>query len=188
MANRRLRSESPDDCRKLYCQYYRNQIGGALPVFRGSDPYGEGLGDILRGVFRFLLPVAKSAASKFITTAAQGIQKGSPLTQAAKSALLPTLGEAVWSVGKEALAKHRGMESADQNVQVWQPGKVVDQTGKGRKRRTRRKATKKPAKKTTGRRKRKSTKSPKSGTRKRKRVYKGKSQKAKRRRTLPTNF
>ena len=156
-------------------------------MFRGSDPYGEGLGDILRGVFRFLLPVAKSVASKFITTAAQGLEKGSPLSQAAKSALLPTLGEAVWSVGKEALAKHRGMESADQNVQVWKPEKV-DPTGKGRKRRARRKTTKKTAKKTTGRRKRKSTKSPKAATRKRKRVYKGKSQKAKRSRTLPTNF
>ncbi len=156
-------------------------------MFRGSDPYGEGLGDILKGVFRFILPVAKAAASKFITTAAQGIQKGSPLSQAAKSALLPTLGEAVWSVAKEGLAKHRGMESADQNVQVWKPEKI-DPTGKGRRRRARRKMTKKTSKKTAGRRKRKSTKSPKTATRKRKRVYKGKSQKAKRMRSLPTNF
>ena len=187
MTRQRLRSESPDECRKLYCQYYRNQIGGALPVFRGSDPYGEGLGDILRGVFRFLLPVAKSAASKFITTAAKGLEAGSPLSQAAKSALLPTLGETVWSVAKEGLAKHRGMESADQNVQVWKPEKI-DPTGKGRRRRVPRKTTKKTAKKTAARRKRKSTKSPKAVTRKRKRVYKGKSQKAKRIRTLLTNF
>ena len=147
MTRTRLRSESPDDCRKLYCQFYRNQIGGALPVFRGADQYGDGLGDILKGVFRFLLPIATSAASKL-----------------------------------EALARHRGMQSADQNVHVWKPEKIADQTGKGRKSRKRRRT---PS--TKG--KRKPRKSPKKPTsRKRKRVYKRKASASKRIRILPTNF
>ena len=182
MARTRLRSESPDDCRKLYCQYYRNQIGGALPVFRGADQYGDGLGDILKGVFRFLLPIATSAASKFITTTSKNLDTGHTLKEAAKAAILPTVGEAIWSTGKEALARHRGMQSADQNVHVWKPEKIADQTGKGRKSRKRRRT---PS--TKG--KRKPRKSPKKPTsRKRKRVYKRKASAAKRIRILPTNF
>ena len=90
-----MRSQSPDDCQKLYCRYYRNQIGGSLPVFHGADQYGEGLGDILRGVFRFLLPIVSSAASKFITSQSSGIDAGQSLSQAAKFAILPTVGEAI---------------------------------------------------------------------------------------------
>ena len=176
------RSESPEDCHRLYCRFYQNQIGGALPVFRGApDQYGDGLGDILKGVFRFLLPIATSAASKFITTTSKNLDTGHTLKEAAKAAILPTVGEAIFAGGKEALARHRGMQSADQNIQLWQPGKVVDQTGKGRKSRKRRKTT------TKG--KRKPRKAPKKTTsRKRKRVYKRKPAAAKRSRILPTNF
>jgi len=184
-----MRSQSPDDCQKIFCRYYRNQIGGGLPVFHGADQYGEGLGDILRGVFRFLLPIASSAASKFITSTSSGIDAGQSLTQAAKSAILPTVGEAIWGVGKEALAKHRGMASADQNVHVWSPEKeqaVRQQSGKGYKLRKRAKIVKRKPKS------RRTHKLPKLGvnqqTRKRKRVYKAKSRKQKRIRVLPTNF
>jgi hypothetical protein len=189
MARHRLRSASFDDCQKAFCRYYRDQIGGALPVFHGSDQYGDGLGDILRGVFRFLVPIAKSAASKFITSTSSGLDIGQSLGQAAKSAILPTIGEAVWNVGKEALARHKGMESADQHIRKWTPQLApppydekgpADQKGTGNRRRKRRRtATKKVS--------RKRRKSSKVTTRKRKRVYKGKPR-AKRLRFLPTNF
>ena len=176
-----MEKHSSEDCHRLYCRFYQNQIGGALPVFRGSsNQYGDGLGDILKGVFRFLLPIATSAASKFISTTSKNLDTGHTLKEAAKAAILPTVGEAIFTGGKEALARHRGMQSADQNVQVWKPEKDVNQTGKGHKSRKRRKpaAKRKPRKKAT-----------KPAGRKRKRVYKRKtSTAAKRTRILPTNF
>jgi hypothetical protein len=115
MTVNRKRSHSPDDCRKLYCSYYHNQLGGALPVFQGSSvQYGDGLGDILKGVFRFFLPIASSVASKFITTTAHGLESGSSLKDAAKSAILPTVGETIFASANEGHARHRGMSSSNQ--------------------------------------------------------------------------
>ncbi len=129
-------------------------------------------------MFRFLLPIPSSAASKFITTTSSGIDAAQSLTQAAKSAILPTVGEAIWDVGKEALAKHRGMTSADQNVHVWSAEKeqsVRQQSGKGYKLRKRAKSAKRKPKS------HRSHKLPKLGvtqqTRKSMREYKAKSRK-----------
>ena len=142
-------------------------------MFHGSDQYGEGLGDILRGVFRFLLPIATSAASKFITNTSSGLDSGYSLGHAAKVAFLPTLGETVLNVAKEGLARARGMDSAETQM-----------TGKGHKGRKRRRVSKKRSS-----RKSKSNKvAGQKKQRKRKRVYKGKSTKAKRIRLLSTNF
>ena len=48
-----------------YCKYYQSQRGGEIPVFRGGSQSGAGLGDILRGLFRFLMPVALRGISSF---------------------------------------------------------------------------------------------------------------------------
>ena len=154
-----------EDCHKVFCQFYRNQIGGALPVFHGSDQYGEGLGDILRSVFRFLMPIASSAASKFIKTTSSGLDAGQSLGHAAKTSILPTIGEAVLGAAQQGLSHF--------------------QTGKGRKKSKHRKYKRNG----TSRK----SKSPKTGTHKlnqhkRRRVYKGKKRNAKRIRFLPTNF
>jgi hypothetical protein len=74
-----------------YCRYYHAQSGGEIPVFRGGRQSGEGLGDILRGIFRFIAPLALRGISAFAGHTLDAHQKGATLKDAAKSALTPTL-------------------------------------------------------------------------------------------------
>ena len=76
-----------------YCAYYDSQMGGAqLRVFRGGIQSGAGLGDILRGVLRFLVPVALRGLGSFAGRTLLGAQAGKTLGEAAKAALAPSLG------------------------------------------------------------------------------------------------
>lgn len=74
-----------------YCTYYRRQIGGEIPIFRGGQ-HGAGLGDILRGVLRFLAPIALRGISTFAGNMVQARDKGAGWADAAKSSVGPTLG------------------------------------------------------------------------------------------------
>ena len=48
---------------ELYEKYYADQAGGSLPAFHGTRiQKGFGLGGILRGMFNWLIPHAKTAA------------------------------------------------------------------------------------------------------------------------------
>ena len=76
-----------------YCAYYDSQMGGAqLRVFRGGIQSGAGLGDILRGVLRFLVPVALTGLGSFAGRTLLGTQAGKTLGEAAKAAIGPSLG------------------------------------------------------------------------------------------------
>ena len=49
----------PDNCACL--QYYENQAGGEIPVFKGATyQYGTGLGDIFKSIIRVAQPIAKA--------------------------------------------------------------------------------------------------------------------------------
>jgi hypothetical protein len=74
-----------------YCKYYEAQRGGEIPVFRGGVQTGAGLGDILRGIFRFLTPLALRGMQTFAGNTLAAAQAGVPLGQAAKSAIMPTI-------------------------------------------------------------------------------------------------
>ena len=74
-----------------YCNYYESQLGGELRVFRGGVQSGAGLGDVLRGIFRFLAPIALRGLSTFASRTLTGQQLGMPLALAAKSAIVPTI-------------------------------------------------------------------------------------------------
>ena len=97
-----------------YFTFYRAQFGHGMPVYQGrglpvfqgyGDQRGSGLGDILRGVFRsvipFLAPIACRAASGFISNTARGLNSGQSLKDAAKGALRPTAEGAVEAVAEE---------------------------------------------------------------------------------------
>ena len=63
-----------------YCAYYDSQMGGAqLRVFRGGIQSGAGLGDILRGVLRFLVPIALRGLGSFAGRTLLGTQAGKTL-------------------------------------------------------------------------------------------------------------
>lgn len=74
-----------------YTAYYQSQVGGQLRVFRGGLQSGAGLGDVLRGLFRFLAPIAIRGLSAFATNALSGHMAGLPLALAAKGAIMPTI-------------------------------------------------------------------------------------------------
>ena len=55
---------------------------------------------MLRGIFRWFLPVISSGASTFIKETAAGQARGEKLGDAANGALRPTLGTVIGAVGK----------------------------------------------------------------------------------------
>jgi hypothetical protein len=57
-----------DASRDMYEDYYMNQTGGAMPVFMGARiQRGHGLGSILSGLFRHILPFFKANGRQFAT-------------------------------------------------------------------------------------------------------------------------
>ncbi len=81
----------------LYLHYYRAQAGGNLPAYHGlrrGPQNGAGLGDILRGIWRTVFPIAARGASTFLNETlkardASGATNAGWAT-AAKAAIAPT--------------------------------------------------------------------------------------------------
>jgi hypothetical protein len=82
-----------------YCKYYDSQRGGEIPVFRGGSQSGAGFGDILRGLFRFLMPVALRGIQSFAGNTLSGTQAGMSLPSAARAAIVPALSAAAGPAG-----------------------------------------------------------------------------------------
>ena len=63
-----------------YDQYYMNQVGAGMPVYRGSPVLqrGYGLGGLLRGLFRRALPFLKKGATM---VGKQALQTGMDLAE-----------------------------------------------------------------------------------------------------------
>ena len=76
-----------------YLRYYSNQLGGGLETFKGSrrGQFGNGLGDILSGIFRTILPIAAHGAGTFLTETIREKQStpGRSWKDSARSALQP---------------------------------------------------------------------------------------------------
>lgn len=93
-----------DERAEAYVRHWSAQQhgGSSFPVFRGSRHMayqeGAGIGDILRGIFRFLAPVALRGLSSFAGNTLRAHQKGATLGEAAKSSILPALGDAAQGV------------------------------------------------------------------------------------------
>ena len=96
-----------DEVRHYY-NYF--QHGGELNVFHGTrDQHGYGLGNffgrIARGVWDFIRPAASSAATSFISNAAQGLTEGKNFKDSARSALSASVGSAIRGLGDQAERK-----------------------------------------------------------------------------------
>jgi hypothetical protein len=68
--------------------------GGDIPKFYGSHryQYGSGLGDVLRGVYRFFRPIAIKGVQTLLKAGGEAMKDGVTAKQAFKSSLKPALG------------------------------------------------------------------------------------------------
>ena len=112
-----------------YLQYYNTQTGGQLPVFHGARRMqsGSGLGDILRGIFRTVFPIAAHGLGTFLNEAVRRKDAGNSWKDAAKGAIGPTA---------ETVAS-RAVTAVTNGINT------TPQSGKGRKRKQPRRNAKK---------------------------------------------
>ena len=68
--------------------------GSAIPKFYGFSRYqnGGGFGDVLRGLLRRVIPVAKDGFAAFLRAGGESMKDGSTWKQALKSSIKPTIG------------------------------------------------------------------------------------------------
>ena len=104
---------------RAYYMLYKHHYGGAapFPVFRGSkqEQYGEGFGDVLQNIWRWIRPVISSAAGTFVSNLAQQKESGASWADAAKASIKPTITKSITS-GAEQVSR------------------ALDQAGHGRRR------------------------------------------------------
>ena len=83
-----------DSQTNLYLNYYKAQSGGRLSGFVGNKGQtGAGLGDILRGIFRTIFPIAARGANAFLSETLKARDGGVSWGEAAKAALAPATRE-----------------------------------------------------------------------------------------------
>lgn len=107
------------------------QYGGFLPAFAGaSHQYGFGLGDVLRGVMRsvvpFIWPFAKEALKGFALETARNLDLRKPLGESMKGALMPALKSGLGGLAMEATRQRHEAQARQQQQQ---------QSGEGKRRR-----------------------------------------------------
>lgn len=93
---------------RTYVEHYQRG-SGVLPAFEGSMYQdGNGLGDVLKSVFRAVLPIFTSGASTFLKSAAHGISEGKSLGDAAKESLAPAAKKVVGKAVKRVVQSGKG--------------------------------------------------------------------------------
>jgi hypothetical protein len=97
-----------------------------MRFFRGGYQTGAGIGDILRRVFRFIVPVATTGLKSFASNALGGVSSGMPLVNAAKAAI----GPAVNAMAGPLLSRFMNTTPADAQSQPPATGSG-DQKGSG---------------------------------------------------------
>ena len=97
----------------FYYNIYKSQTGGESHVFRGAKymQYGSGFGDILRCLYRHVLPVAAKGTATFLTEVASNRHQGLDWNESVKNAIVPTvtsvISESVNQVRQRGGAKQR---------------------------------------------------------------------------------
>lgn len=120
---------------KHYIKFFEGSLqtgrGVDYPVYVGTRAaqYGNGIGDILRGVWRFIFPVVASGASTFLSEAVKAHDTGGGWKSAVKSAIAPA--------ASGMLA--RTAEKITEAVENSRKGDEANQGGRGRKRKHKKK-------------------------------------------------
>ena len=124
--------------------------GFDLPVFRGnfSYQYGQGFGDVLRGIVRFIprvaqffKPVALKSVQTLLKAGSEAIKEGATVKDLIKSTLKPTVG-AVWGDTVDQVAskliemQNNQHDTPPPNPQIVVPQFVQESSGKKRRSRS----------------------------------------------------
>ena len=130
--------------------------GFDFPVFRGTSryQYGQGLGDVLRGIVRyiprvaqFLKPVAMKGIQTLLKAGSEAIKEGATVKDVIKSTLKPMVGAVLGATVDQVASKIIEMRN-NQNVAPTpnSPNMLpeLNQAGSGKKRRSQTVYKKKP--------------------------------------------
>ena len=121
--------------------------GFDIPVFKGISryQYGQGVGDVLRGILRFiptmaqfLKPVAIKGAQTLLKSGSETIKEGATIKDVIKSTLTPTVNAVVGATVDNVASKLIQMRDNNDAASPPNPPIVVPeivQAGSGRKRR-----------------------------------------------------
>ena len=121
--------------------------GFNIPLFRGVAryQYGQGVGDVLRGIFqfcpmvaRFLKPVAIKGAQTLLKSGSEAIKEGATLKDVIKSTLSPTVGAVIGATIDQVASKL--IQMRDNHDAALPPNRLIVvpeivHAGSGRKRR-----------------------------------------------------
>ena len=138
----------------VYMRYYGSQVGGQLPAFQGArrSQYGAGLGSILSGIFRTLVPIALRGAGTLLNETFKARKRGRSWKGAVTSAIEPTAMNVLDSSAQAVQGRIAKAKRARRSRRQSGGGRGVKRT---------RKTHPKPPKHRWGRRSRPSTKPPK---------------------------
>ena len=126
--------------KNAFCRQYGE--GANIPVFSGSHryQYGQGVGDVLRGIWRFFRPVAIKGAQTLLKAGSEAIKDGATVKDVLKSTIKPTIG-ALLGATAEQMANRL---SDEKSMAAPPPGPALEatlppapQTGSGKRKRKR---------------------------------------------------
>ena len=79
--------------------------GLGYPVFAGRAEYGAGLGDVLKGLWRFFRPVAAAGAKSLLQASSQAMNEGASVKEILKASLKPTMGAVLGATTDQVLSR-----------------------------------------------------------------------------------
>lgn len=130
--------------------------GFDFPVFRGTSryQYGQGLGDVLRGIVRyiprvtqFFKPVAMKGIQTLLKAGSEAIKEGATVKDVIKSTLKPTVGAVLGATVDQVASKLIEMRNNQNDAPPPNPPIMLpelNQAGSGKKRRSQTVYKKKP--------------------------------------------
>jgi len=104
----------PDARAEAYISVFRDQRGGKLPVFEGLGRYqsGQGIGDIFRGIWRRVVPIALNVGKAALNAFSGAQDEGASFKDAFKATLRPAASAAVRSTVQEIERVQKAREPA----------------------------------------------------------------------------
>ena len=99
--------------------------GFSFPVFHGRSQTGAGFGDVLRGIWRFFRPVAKTGVQTLLKSASEAIKDEATVKEVLSSTLKPTIGAVLGDTAEQVANRF----TSNKPAAAPPPGPPVDNPG-----------------------------------------------------------